>query len=45
MTSFAATRTAMAQRGRELCVKRFDHRVMVERLEELYARLLGRTKL
>lgn len=35
-------RQSMAQRGRESCLRRFDHRIMVEELERIYHRVLGR---
>jgi glycosyltransferase involved in cell wall biosynthesis len=34
-------RGAMGRAGRELCLKRFDHKVMVEALERLYTELLA----
>lgn len=33
-------RSAMTRRGRERCVKQFDHRTMVSRLEALYRQIL-----
>lgn len=36
-----ARRDALGQAGLELCRHRFDHRVMVRQLDELYRRLLG----
>jgi glycosyltransferase involved in cell wall biosynthesis len=36
-----ARRERYGREGRALCIERFDHRVMVERLEELYVSLHG----
>ena len=41
MIDHPAERQGMGQRGRELCSRRFDHRVMVDELEKLCQRLLG----
>jgi glycosyltransferase involved in cell wall biosynthesis len=34
-------RAALGQAGRDLCIQRFDHRVMVEQIEHCYRQLLG----
>ena len=37
-------RTEYGRRGREECLQMFDHRLMVDRLEELYVRLLHQSR-
>lgn len=37
-------RTKYGRRGREACLQMFDHRVMVDRLEKLYDRLLHQSR-
>ena len=39
LTEDEALRRKYGKRGRELCVERFDHRLMVRRLDEIYAEL------